>query len=970
MMNKRIFERIYDVVVVGSGMAGFSAATRLHHQGYAVLLIGPRGDLVWEAGRCFCADAGESERAQWRDLHQAVSDRGGVQHGWMDGAITEVVATNQLVEMKMPVLYYAHPVAVEREQASADGPVIGLIVATKAGLRRVVGRRWIDATEDGFMLQRLSRASQRREAKVGRTWMYFQSEQWQNTPLKPTAWPTERYLATEMPLPSDRWEHLREQLVGLDDSARQAVMSHCSVEPLPIYDSVQTRDETLASLNVACASASYSGDPMDTLASRFDLGGRAADAVLSLPEADASSDAIRRPISEIEPEAVIDADVAVVGAGTGGTIAAITAASRGVKTVCLEPHAFAGGIGAGGGIHYYYYGVPGGFQQQLDERVRDFMAAVGKPLYSGAFHPEAKKVVLNQMLREAEVDLRCGSLVYGVECKAGRVVSLLMATTAGPVKVRCKAVVDGTGDGDVAAMAGADFTLGRAVDGQLHAYSQSSGKLREQQRHGVVMQLVNFDAGWCDPTDPEDLTRARVQGIQQYLLDRYDNLERPTYIAPAIGLRQGRQIKTDYILQLDDLIQRRSFEDRIGYTGCHYDNHAVDFEFESDEALFWIWLCRNWRTPMACEISYRMLLPRGLDNVWLASRCVGVSQDAHHAMRMQRDMQRIGEASGYAAALSSQHGLASRAVPLDQLQRQLEASGALTPPEGKEPPIFGKVLDFDSLDDVAVNRQLELALDEMDRGVPGKSMWWLYRNESKIGEQVRQRLDHDDPKVSWIAAGICALWRENRAEPRLIEAIRQREYGYDGSWKSAHAHGLEGFEPLKNLRLVPNWLAAICMLRHCGSSRCVDALRDLAEVPGHALVTRTSLALAIEALASRGEIDAATAQPIFDALRRGPITAERGIPARYNGALAESALRGQSFDTPLPSNPGTDIIWNSTQDYRWQLEFAVARARTALGLEPHAEALALLEDERTPVRHAMRRLVSRSGIDPAMADQR
>jgi hypothetical protein len=155
------------------------------------------------------------------------------------------------------------------------------------------------------------------------------------------------------------------------------------------------------------------------------------------------------------------------------------------------------------------------------------------------------------------------------------------------------------------------------------------------------MQIVNYDAGWVDPQDAEDLTRARLTGIRQYVRERYDEANRPTYVAAAIGIRQGRHAVTDCVLTFADQMRRSTFPDAIGYQACHMDNHAVDYEFEDDESLFWNWLCRRWRTDLACEIPYRALLPRGLENVWIACRALGVTLNAHYSLRMQRDMAQL-----------------------------------------------------------------------------------------------------------------------------------------------------------------------------------------------------------------------------------------------------------------------------------------------------------------------------------------
>src|SRR5690606_5190158 len=117
-------------------------------------------------------------------------------------------------------------------------------------------------------------------------------------------------------------------------------------------------------------------------------------------------------------------------------------------------------------------------------------------------HPDAKKAVLEQMMREAGVTFLPHSLAFAARTEGGSVTSLLVTRPGGTVELEAPSWVDATGDGDLCAFAGAAFRLGRPGDGLLHAYSQSSGRLVEGERQvEVKMGGVNYDAGWVDPTD-------------------------------------------------------------------------------------------------------------------------------------------------------------------------------------------------------------------------------------------------------------------------------------------------------------------------------------------------------------------------------------------------------------------------------------------------------------------------------------
>lgn len=961
------FDDVFDVVVVGSGHAGYAATMTLRRSGRSVLLVGPRGDLVWESGRAFCPDAGTSDDPEWRELAGAVGQRGGSSGEWLDGALTEVVATDRLVTSGASVLYYAWPVAVER-----DGEALAsLIVATKSGLRRVAGRQWIDATESGELVRLCSPRVLAREPSRTGIHLMLQHPGWSEVPggrgLRPTAWPSERVLSVEVTHSDPAWrERVLAGLTALADAVGPEVanlsLSHLSIEPLSQYEAAAVGSETGVP-NVVSAAPALAASAVTTLADRFMLGVHAVAELGRREAAHVEAKVLSNPLPKIEPLHTLSVDVCVAGTGTGGTLAALAAARAGASVVCTEPLAFVGGIGTGGGIHWYYYGVPGGLQREIDQRTRELMKRFDRgPLGDGPFNPWAKMIALERLLREHHVDLRSGALVFGVEKRDDQVSAAVVATQRGVLRIEARAFVDGTGDGDVCALAGAEFSYGRDRDGMLHAYSQSSGLLREL-RGRPRMHFVNFDAGFCDPTDPADLTRARLEGVRQYLIDSYENCTRPTYIAPALGLRQARQIVTEYTLTLDDQIGRKRFDDPIGYTGSNFDHHGTDFEFESDEALFWIWVCRQFYTQAACEISYRMLLPRGIGNVWIASRCLGVSQDAHFATRMQRDIQRVGEAAGFAAAEFAMSTGGPASSPYPAVRRWLEKTGTFD----KQPRNLNT--DFGEPAAAGVSDELpsaNKALEQLDRGEPGEATWWLYRHQSVVGEAVLDRLRADvtHPMVSWLAAGVVAMWGDSAAEPRLVAAVESLEYGFGGAYPRSSWRD-KTLEPRTWDKAVPNWLCAVALLRRCGTEACLPALTRLAASPVHGLDTVATVAITLEQLVRRGALSRETysrVAGILDLLLAARMVGAVDYAGRPVGWHSERALRGRDdemADVPVALAPGLTVraqLPNTYVDATWQLHLSVASARCAIGLPVHDVAAKYECDERAYVRRAFRGL--------------
>ncbi|MEX0745444.1 MAG: FAD-dependent oxidoreductase [Phycisphaeraceae bacterium] len=964
------FDQVFDAAIVGAGYAGYAAALALHEAGRRVVLIDRQSELLWETGRAFAPDAGALDDPAWQRFISDLTARGGAAGSVIDGAIAEVAATAELLACGITCLSYVGPLAVER----TGDAITSLIVGSKSTHRRIAARQWIDATETGELLALIESGAGQRPRQPDRQIfrIFVQHHDWADELPKQidspaalsgsrltvgrTAWPTERVLTVE--LPGDFAEPRRAIVPALEalhaaaaSAMRGAVVNHCGVTTFPIYTDDAEAVLLQAYGNVAVASPAAVTGAIATPADRFKLGLLAAAKLDELPVAEAPADLLERAISEVTARESMRAEVAVVGGGTGGALAAIAAARAGADVLCIEPLAFAGGIGTGGGIHNYFYGVPGGLQAEVDRRVKDMMRLFGPMRQVRGFHPDAKKLVLDEMMREAGVRWLPHTLAVAATTRGSRLKMVLASRPNQTLAIEADFWIDATGDGDLCAMAGVPYRFGRPGDGMLHAYSQSAGQLLhsdDRERPEVIMRGTNYDAGWVDPIDADDLTRARQVGVAQYLKERYDNANRPTYIAPAIGLRQGRHIETDYTLNLADLVERRTFDDAIGFTGANYDSHGGDYEFESDESVFWTWICREWRGRIACQMPYRIMLPKGLSNVLIACRALGVSLDAQYTCRMQRDMQRIGEAAGNAAALALREGTDARGVPRDALRQRLAATGALDVKEADAPHPFNSWIAESTSFDVS-DEQIEEGLAALRDGRSDAALWHLYRAADRVRDAVRGYLDSAEPRVSWLAAGVCAMWGDASAEPRLIEAIANREVDDDDSTK-------------RNRRLVPAWMAAIAMLRCCGTDRCLDVLGGVAATPGLMLNVRTTIGLTLERLLDAGRVsDPSRVANLATALLADPVPGSFVVPQR---SLFSLLAEPDGVDRPSgPFQHRPEAVLSTHEDHRWQLHLVVARLCQKLGQPLPEPCERYLRDPRATVRRAFASLAQTSPAD-------
>lgn len=965
MSYPSLFEQTFDVAIHGSGYAALGAVMNCVNAGKSVLLFYRRADILWESGRGFASTAGNCEDAQWSAFLKELETHHFYREGRIDSAGAEMVASHWLRSNRpqVKVLYGAWPVAAKMQGERLQE----VSVATKSGERAIRAHAWIDASDEGSLWKLVvpQDLQDRRKPQFYEQRVLFgvrglweqEGEIGSGLTLESRLWEGEKTLCLKNDSPMTL-NQLHEKALAarnhFDEPANQASLIQFSVYPIPVYAESQNDSKSSEPAqygNLFSASSSFSKLEVCTLADRFRLGGLAVQAMQKVVSSGAATgDRIETIVnSELNPtgnnkgtENLVsekgirvltwhaesrETDVLIAGAGTGGAVAALAAQRRDGEFLIVDPAPFAGGVGTGGMINGYCHGEKGGLFEQYDS----WSAEIGETLDPGkimvrGWHPEAKKIAFERVLEKIENPLLGESVVYAVEMQEGKITAVKIAVPGGVMRVRVRAVIDATGDGDVAALAGAEFAHGREVDGHPLAYSQPCLRMlgdREERHVGGG----NFDAGWVDATDPEDLTRARLQGVSQYLTNHYTDQEHILIMAPVLGLRQSRNFITEKVLTVDDIVRHAPQSDSIGKTRSFLDTHTVDFQYEDDETLFWLWGCKNFRGEVYADMPYRMLIPKRLRNLWLACRATGVSVPAAYAVRMQRDVQRMGEVAGYAAVEAVRSGLDALQVGPDVWRPLLLETGAYTENSEVEHR-HASIHVYDTEDPIG----------ELDKGVPCGYLWFLYKDRARYEQAVIERLHASDSNVSWLAAVVLAMWGDARAEDRLLKAIETDELGVETpKW------GAGAFMQWVD---IPNWLLAVNLLRCCGTGKALQGLRKVAAMESPLLDIRTAVAITISRIAPRLTGDQKQeAAEILKLLLAEPLPEGFLPPSR---SLYRS-LRGEP-QVVLKNTIGLD----TREDHAWRLPFVIAKASKALGVAVEVDISDGLNDERALVRRAFR----------------
>src|ERR1700744_166946 len=423
-------------------------------------------------------------------------------------------------------------------------------------------------------------------------------------------------------------------------------------------------------------------------------------------------------------------EVAVLGGGPAGIAAAGAAARAGRRTLLIERYGFLGGMGTAAGVtnfcglhanvHGEMHGVVQGIASDLLARI-DRLDGLNAPhmifgkILAQAYDTAAYKIAADDLLATHKVDILFHALGAGVAMHDDqRINALFVETKAGRQAIRADIFIDCSGDGDLAAWAGAPFEVGdshghmlypsmmlrlngidpaKAGDAwrtipQLMEKAEAKGTHKFPRKGAIVRpqrhpnewrvnfpQLKRSDGSAINGLEPDDLTRGEIEGRRQAadafaFLRPVPGFEQSYIVAlpPQLGIRETRRITGGYQLSGEDVLGGASFEDSIGVNGRPVEKHAAGafiFEFPP------IPTSRGYN-----ELPYRMLVPEKIDNLLVAGRCASMTHEGQSAARVSGACFAMGEAAGTAAALALSGNTFPRDIEVARLQKALTQRGA------------------------------------------------------------------------------------------------------------------------------------------------------------------------------------------------------------------------------------------------------------------------------------------------------
>lgn len=389
-------------------------------------------------------------------------------------------------------------------------------------------------------------------------------------------------------------------------------------------------------------------------------------------------------------------DVLVLGSGPSGFAAAYTAAKNGVKVILIEQSGDVGGISTSGLMSHWTGSCGSPLFNEILKRSAEKNEGEFENKITNIIDPEKLKTLYLEMLDEVGCRVMLYTFAEDAICDGDKILGASVINKSGKTDIYAKITIDATGDGDIAARAGAEFVLGRESDNKMQpatlmfkvggvdysravflgafesTYETPNGELQALAKEHIpypaghiltyktslpgIVTCNMTNAIEIDGTYAEDLTKAtltcrrQMDDIVKYLREFVPGYENCFVVSSAslIGIRETRHFKGKYTLTEQDILDARVFDDYVVKDAYfNFDVHNI-----TGAGLDKTGVQKHFRQNKGYTIPYRCLLPEVKENLLLCGRNISGTHIAHSNFRVMPICVGIGEAAGAAAYIS------------------------------------------------------------------------------------------------------------------------------------------------------------------------------------------------------------------------------------------------------------------------------------------------------------------------------
>ena len=407
-------------------------------------------------------------------------------------------------------------------------------------------------------------------------------------------------------------------------------------------------------------------------------------------------------------------DVVVIGGGTGGMGAAISAARHGAKTALIQDRPVLGGNNSSE-IRMH---ISGADQHALRKNARETGLVEEIALRNRYFNPQNSFCVSDTVYweiakAEKNLTLMLNTSMIDVQMDGDKITKIYATQlpTERKFAIEADIFVDATGDGTLAYFAGAEFMVGREAK---ETFGEPNAQdVADRYTMGNTLMFTTMDMGhpvpfhkpdWAYTYTEEDLKHRKhcdgeaiwrakagvdsgywwieLGGWKNDIIfdgeDIRDELLKVLYgvwdhiknggehgaanlvldwVGYVPGKRESRRIVGDYVLREQDLMENHLFDDAVAYGGWTLDQHTVGgMDNLTDDPAHLL------TPPVPYQIPYRCYYSKNISNLMMAGRNISCSHMAMASTRVMGTCMVGGQAVGVAAAIAVREGLTPRDV--------------------------------------------------------------------------------------------------------------------------------------------------------------------------------------------------------------------------------------------------------------------------------------------------------------------
>lgn len=441
-----------------------------------------------------------------------------------------------------------------------------------------------------------------------------------------------------------------------------------------------------------------------------------------------------------EIKVIADVDVLVVGGGPSGIAAAVGAAKAGASVMIIENMGSFGGMWTNGLVitlgGYNSWLKP--YRRCVDGIMGEWLrlaaekdGAEDNRSWVLSSDPEVMKVTADELLLKYNVKCLLHTLVCDTIMEGDTLKGVIVENVDGRGAVFAKSIVDCTGNGDIIARSGAEYVISDELqpmtlpfflaevkpqgavgyeDELLIPMGPEAGYLGNEMmpyttrrrdmevdndllnnayKNGelpffggpwfgglrVNYPWVNTSRVYGSAVDACQLTEAEIEGRRDVhrIVDFYKKnckgFENCWIMssAPSIGIRETRRLVGEYVMTREDITENREFEDSIALGVWPIDVHPPKGQNGA----------HNMFVPLPYQIPYRALVPKKIDNLLVAGRCISTEREALGTIRVGATCGATGHAAGVAAAISAKEGVSPRNINIEELKKELVNQNAI-----------------------------------------------------------------------------------------------------------------------------------------------------------------------------------------------------------------------------------------------------------------------------------------------------